>query len=100
MAFRRLFTSKSPPRTEITSPPASPVTLVRAPAYQPLLIDTADAVDAEVVRLWADYQRRHGPSSWSSFLDDLRISNAEMSQRLERLESNLSHYQSREVFQP
>lgn len=102
MALRDLFTRKPPPRADVTPSPTAPIPLARAPAYQPLPIVATDPVDAEVLRLWALYQRKnpYRATSWSDFIDELRAHNAEISERLKSSESSLSHYQGVEVFKP
>ncbi len=102
MALRDLFTRKPPPRADVTPPPAAPIPLARAPAYQPLSIVATDPVDAEVLRLWALFQSRHPhrTTPWTDFLDELRAHNAEISERLKSSANSLSHYQGVELFKP
>lgn len=54
------------------------IRLQTAPAYQPLPTRAGDALDADIVRVWAEYQRTQATPTWAGFLAKLAARNRAM----------------------
>jgi hypothetical protein len=102
MAFRNLFGRRPLPPAPPMPPPAksAPVALAPASAYQPVPVNSADPVDAEVLRLWIAYQRQSRAPSWPSFLAELSEANAGLNERVTRAKSDIAHCRRVGVFVP
>ena len=95
--FRRkptLFGDQSPPVA------AKPIPLSRAPAYQPVPVNAATPLDAEVARLWLAYQRSTSSPTWAGFIAALTAANADLTEQVRRARNDLKDYRSWGLFKP
>lgn len=101
MVFDNLFRRRPSPAAPVVPKAApDPIPLARAPAYVPLPANSADPVDAEVVRLWIAHQRHARDPSWSGFIAALTATNAELADKIKRAQADLAHYRRIGTFTP
>lgn len=100
MPIRNIFGRKRSTLAPTPLPPPAPITLARAPAYQPLPSNAADPLDAAVVALWLAYQSQAHPPTWSGFIASLVATNTELANRIRAAQTELADATSRELFRP
>lgn len=101
MALFNFFGRRPPvPASSIAPVQHAPIALARAPSYQPLPTNSADPVDAEVVRLWAAHQRQSRDTSWHGFITALAKDNLELAEQVKRANDQLADYRRIGVFKP
>ncbi len=101
MMFGKFFGRRPSPAAPVSLQAApAPIPLAHAPVYVPLPANSADPVDAEVVRLWIAHQRHARDPSWSSFLAALTATNADLATRMTRAQDDLAHYRRIGTFTP